>query len=99
MLPIYFASACSALTHVSCNTGLPATPASAANLNRILSVVFAILGAVAVMMIVIGAFNFVNSEGDPQKTSRARGTVIYALVGLIVAILAEVIVAFVLWNL
>lgn len=96
MLPHLFAAACSSLTGVTCDTGLPHTPASAANLNRILTFVFGILGAAAVLMVVIGAFNFINSEGDPQKAERARSTIIYALIGLVVAITAEALVAFVL---
>ena len=39
------------------------------------------------------------SSGDPQNTAAAKGTIIYAIVGLLIAIVAESIVALVLGKL
>jgi len=91
-------AACTTVTGVSCDTGLPHTAASSDNLQNLLRVAFAILGALSVLMIVIGALNFVNSEGDSQKAASARGMMIYSLVGLVIAVSAEVIVSFVLGH-
>ena len=98
MTPLFFfaAGACQSISGTDCTTGLPHGQATAANLNHLLTVLFGILGAIAVLMILIGAFNFVPSEGDPQKAARARSTMIYALIGLAVAISAEAIITFVL---
>jgi hypothetical protein len=49
-------------------------------------------------MIVIGGLLYVIAAGDSTKTARARNTIIYALVGLIIVALAQVIVHFVLSN-
>lgn len=53
-----------------------------------------IAGIVAVAFVLIGAFKYVASQGDPEATGRAQGTVINALVGMAVAITAAVFVNF-----
>jgi len=93
----FFASACTDVSGLpKCDTGLPNATANSANLTHLLQVLFAIFGAVAVLMVVIGALNFINSEGDPKKAADARGTMIYALVGIVIAVSAEIVVSFVL---
>ncbi len=80
----------------TCDTGLPKAAASSATLHGLLSILFGIFGGVAVLMIVISGLNFINAQGDPTKVAKARSTIIFALVGLVVAISAEIIVAFTL---
>jgi TRAP-type C4-dicarboxylate transport system permease small subunit len=79
-----------------CDTGLPVVNAGSDQLQNILRVAFGILAAVAILFVVIGGLRYVISEGDPEATAKARGTIIYALVGLVIAITAEFLVAFVL---
>ena len=79
-----------------CSTGLPAVDASSVTLHNILSIIFGIIAVVAVLIIVIAALKFITAQGDPQGVAKARSTIIYTLVGLVVAISAEVFVAFVL---
>lgn len=81
-----------------CDTGLPQVKADSGELQQILQVAFGIIAAVAILFIIIGGLRYVISEGDPEATNRARGTIIYALVGLIIAISAEFLVSFVLHN-
>lgn len=80
----------------ACNTGLPTAAANSSNLSTLLSVVFGVIGVICVIMIAIGGLRFVIARGDPSGTAKARMTIIYALVGLTLAVSAEVIVAFVL---
>ncbi len=68
----------------------------AGQLQGALQIAFGILGAIAVLIIVIAAMQYVISAGDPQKVAKAKDSIIYALVGLVVAILAFAIVTFVL---
>lgn len=56
-------------------------------------------GAIAVIMIIFAAFRFVKSSGDSAKVTAARETIIYALVGLVVIVLARVITGFVISKL
>jgi uncharacterized membrane protein YidH (DUF202 family) len=77
-------------------TDLPKGGASSANLQNLLQIVIATLAAIAVLIIVIASLNFVTSSSDPQKVAKARSTIVYALVGLVIAISAEAIVTFAL---
>lgn len=79
-----------------CDTGLPTVAASSGQLQAILQIAFGVIGAVAVLFIVIGGIRFVFSDGNPQDAAQARNTIIYALVGLVIAISAEGIVTFAL---
>lgn len=56
-------------------------------------------GAIAVIMIIFAAFRFVKSSGDSAKVTAARETIIYALIGLVVIVLARVITGFVISKL
>lgn len=53
-------------------------------------------GVVAVIMILVSGFKFMTSAGDAGKTASARSTLIYAMIGLAIAALAQFIVQFVL---
>lgn len=64
-----------------------------ANVVNILS---ALVGVVAVVMIVVGGLKFITSGGDSSKTASARSTILYALIGLVIVALAQIIVHFVL---
>jgi len=60
------------------------------------SIMSFVIGLTAVIMLIIGAIGLSTSGGDPQKVSSARGTITYAIIGIVVAALAETLVAFVL---
>jgi len=55
-----------------------------------------LLGAVAVIMIVIGGIRYATSNGDSSSIKGAKDTILYSIVGLVVAILSFAIVNFVL---
>lgn len=55
-----------------------------------------VAGVAAVIIIVVGAIRFVTSEGDSSQATRARSTVVYAAVGLVVCVAAYAIINFVL---
>lgn len=61
----------------------------------LLGIALVVIGSVAVLIMVIGGMKYVLSQGDPQATARAKSTIIYALVGLIVVIIAQSIVSLV----
>lgn len=63
---------------------------------NVLNVVFGTLGAIAVLIIVIAGFQYILSSGDPSKTAKAKNTILYALIGLVVALSSGAIVNFVL---
>lgn len=79
-------------------TPLPDTKATPAKIADVTRIIFTIIGALSVLMMTIGGMRYVASQGDPQATAKAKGTIIYALIGVVVAISAISIVTFVLGN-
>lgn len=77
---------------ISC---LPNTPTNSSEIKIVLNIVFSTVGAIAFLIIVIAGFSFVLSRGEPQAVAKAKDTIIYALVGLVVCISALSIVNFV----
>lgn len=65
----------------------------------IVNIILYVLGAIAVIMIIIGGFRYVLSGGDSSSVTAAKNTIFYAVIGLIVAILAYAIVNFVVNSL
>jgi hypothetical protein len=55
-----------------------------------------VLGAVAVIMIILGGIRYTISMGDAKNVEAAKNTILYSVVGLVVALLAYAIVNFVL---
>ena len=53
-------------------------------------------GAISVIMIIIGGFRYVVSGGDSASVKSAKDTILYAVVGLIIAVSCQFIVSFVL---
>lgn len=82
-----------------CNTTLPQVNADSAALETILTYVFGTITAIAVLVIVVQGVRYVLSYGEPEKTTQARKGIIYAVAGLIVVFMADIIVAFVLGRL
>ena len=70
--------------------------ATSSELNTILQIVFGVLGSLAALSIVISGISYIVSNGDPQKVNKAKNGILYSLIGLAVAILAEAMVAFVI---
>jgi hypothetical protein len=65
-------------------------------ISIVVSTLSYIVGAVAVIMIILAGFKYVKSGGDSNNVSSAKTTLVYALVGLAIAALAQVLVHFVL---
>jgi hypothetical protein len=63
---------------------------------KVINILSVIIGAIAVVMIIIGGFRYVTSGGNAESTKSARQTIVYAIVGLIIVALAQIIVHFVL---
>jgi hypothetical protein len=55
-----------------------------------------IVGIVAVIFIIYGGFRYITSGGDSGSVGNAKNTLIYALVGLVIVALAQLIVHYVL---
>jgi len=67
--------------------------------SNIINTVIYVLGFVAVGMIVYGGVQYTMSTGNPEKVKSAKNTILYAIVGLVIAVLAFAIVNFVITGL
>lgn len=63
--------------------------------NRITSILLFIVGAVAVIMLIFGGIRYIVSGGDQANVTAAKNTILYAIIGIIVALLAYAAVKFV----
>lgn len=65
-------------------------------INTIVDIFSLIVGVVSVIMIIYGGFRYITSGGDSNGVTAAKNTILYAVIGLIIVALAQVIVNFVL---
>lgn len=82
-----------------CLTNVPHGQATQGTVQHILTIVLSVLAALAILFVVIGGIRYTVSSGDPQATAKAKNTIIMALVGLIIVIAAQALVAFVIGKL
>ncbi|MBR3322179.1 hypothetical protein IKG05_00860 [Candidatus Saccharibacteria bacterium] len=73
------------------------TPLNESIIN-IINAVIGVLGLVCVVVMIIGGVNYMTSSGDAGKVKKAKDTILYGLIGLVVCILAFAIVNFVIKN-
>lgn len=67
-----------------------------ANIKGITNTLLLAIGAIAVIMIIIGGIRYALSAGNEQNVTAAKNTIQYAIIGLVIALLAFAIVNFVL---
>lgn len=98
--PAFAAGACESgvdavKTAAGCDGSTNALPTA---ITSILSAIIGVAGLVSVVYIIIGGVQYMTSSGDASKTEKAKKTVLYACIGLIICALAFVIVNFVIGN-
>lgn len=82
------------LTGSSCSGG--SGPSVDSTIKLVINVLSFIVGIAAVIMIIIGGLKYVTSQGESNSTASAKNTILYAIIGLVVVALAQIIVRFVL---
>ena len=65
-------------------------------LSNVVNLLSAIAGVIAVIMIVVAGFKYTTAAGDSGKISSAKTTLIYAIVGVIIVGISQILVRFVL---
>lgn len=66
--------------------------------RTITNVMLFVIGAISVIMLIIGGIRYVVSGGDSTAVQNAKNTILYAIVGVVVAILAYAVVNFVIGS-
>lgn len=67
-------------------------------IKQVINMVLFIVGIAAVVTIIIGGIKYITSSGDQGQVTSAKNTIMYAVIGLVVAILAYAIVNFVVTS-
>lgn len=67
-------------------------------IRNVINIFSIIIGIVAVIMVMVGGFKYVTAGGDSNSITSAKHTIVYAIIGLVVAGLSQFIVWFVLDN-
>jgi hypothetical protein len=67
--------------------------------KTIINVVIWAVGLIAVFMIIFGGIQYSISAGDSGKVKKAKDTIMYGIIGLVISLLAYAIVNFVLTSL
>lgn len=72
---------------------------SAGIFTTITNVMLFIVGAISVIMVVIGGLRYVISGGNSTNITTAKNTILYAIIGLIISIMAYAMINFVITSL
>ena len=82
------------------NATCSSTPAGSVSIDTIIKVIIevfsSIIGVVSVIMIMVGGFKYITSNGDANNVKNAKSTITYAVVGLVIVAFAQIIVKYVL---
>ncbi|MEX1058988.1 MAG: pilin [Candidatus Saccharimonadales bacterium] len=89
--------ACNAAGQVNC-TPQAATNSLGNTIKKIVNILSIAAGVIAVIMLIIGGIRYITSAGNEQAVAGAKRTIFYALIGLVIVALAQIIVRFVLKN-
>lgn len=77
--------------------GMPAELVGADGVfTKFTSIALYVIGAISVIMLLWGGLRYIMSGGDSKKVTDAKNTVLYAIIGLIIAVLSYAIIHFVL---
>jgi hypothetical protein len=91
-----FEGACSGVTNNAvCDATKTDTSAGDA-IKNVVNVLLYLLGATAVIVIVIGGIMYATSGGESANVTKAKNMILYAVIGLVLALLAYAIVNFVI---
>lgn len=77
-------------------SGTSTTPNSFSSvLTTVTNILLFLMGAISVIMIIVGGIRYATSQGDQTQMQSAKNTILYAVIGVVVAIAAYAIVSFV----
>lgn len=74
-------------------TSLPGTADFGALLTSVINWFLTLVGLIAVIMLIIGGFRYLTSGGNQEAVEKAKNTILYAIIGIVIVILSYAIVA------
>jgi hypothetical protein len=87
--------ACDAAGQANCTDKQSATSVNT-TVTNVINILSVAVGLVAVIMIIVAGLRYISSGGAQDKVAAAKNTILYAVIGLVIVALAQVIVHFVI---
>lgn len=72
------------------------SPSVNSTIETVVNLLSLVVGIIAVIMVIIGGLKYILSSGDSNQINSAKNTILFALVGLAIVALAQVLVRFVI---
>lgn len=94
--PVVLADAKSQVQQGVNSTGLSGGPTLEGTVKTVINTMLYIVGILAVVMIIYSGIRYITAHGDKGQVESAKNTLIYSIVGLVIAIVAYAIVNFVI---
>lgn len=95
-MPAYAETAANIISNGVNNTGLNGGNNLETTVTSVINIILYIVGILAVVMVIIGGVKYTTSGGDQNAVTSAKNTILYGIIGLVIAILAYAIVNFVI---
>lgn len=86
---------CDASGQTTCDTKTANTSLKD-TVDAVINILSVAVGIAAVIMIIVAGFKYITSAGNEQSVTSAKKTLLYAIIGLVIVVLAQIIVRFVL---
>lgn len=67
-------------------------------ITLISNTILLLVGVVAVLFLIIGGFQYITSAGNPESISKAKTTILYAIIGIIITLIAWAVVTFIIGS-
>lgn len=77
-------------------TNVPTNQLGQGTIDAIVNTTFFVLGAIAVLFLIIGGIRYVISGGDASQTKQAKNTILYAVIGLVIAVFSFAVIKIVI---
>jgi len=75
--------------------GIPQTISVTTLIQDVSNVLIFLVGAISVIMLIVGGFRYVVSAGNPSAVKGAKDTIVFSIVGIVVAVAAYAVVSFI----
>ncbi len=64
-------------------------------ITNLAEIALALISTIAVIFLILGGFQYITSAGNPDNVGKAKNTILYAIIGLILAIMSYSIISFI----
>lgn len=98
LIPHFLADAKDTCGAIICTatTGIPGDNGNLGTVvGKAMKAIFGLMGSVAVIVVIIGGIQYSVSSGEPKRTARAKETILYAAIGIVISLSAYAIVSYI----